>query len=185
MKKLEPIERIYMSHGDLEKIERDILNRRHIERYAMIRQWCHGNILDFACGCGYGANLISKNPDVDIIYGVDIDRSAIEWANENFANDKTKFACQDIKEFDKKIDVLVCLETIEHIKDQNIIPDLAERLKIENLFISFPSKKTTHYNKFHFYDYTTEEICNLFKNYTLNDEIDLHREVKILNFIRK
>ena len=80
MKKLEPIERIYMSHGDLEKIERDILNRRHIERYAMIRQWCHGNILDFACGCGYGANLISKNPDVDIIYGVDIDRSAIEWA---------------------------------------------------------------------------------------------------------
>jgi 2-polyprenyl-3-methyl-5-hydroxy-6-metoxy-1,4-benzoquinol methylase len=185
MKKLEPVERIYLSHTELEKMERDILNRRHIERYAMIRQWCHGNVLDFACGCGYGANLVSKNPDVDRVYGVDIDQSAIEWANQNFANTKTEFICQDINDFDKEIDVLVCLETIEHIKDQMVIPDLAERLKIKNLFISFPSKKTTHYNKFHFYDYTTEEICGLLKNYTLNDEIDLHREVKILNFVRK
>jgi len=121
-KKLEPVERIYLSGEELEKMERDILNRRHIERYAMVRQWCYGNVLDFACGCGYGANLVSKNPDVSKVYGVDIDQSAVEWANENFFNHKTEFLCQDIKEFEQEIDVLVCLETIEHIKDQNIIP---------------------------------------------------------------
>jgi hypothetical protein len=79
----------------------------------------------------------------------------------------------------------VCLETIEHIKEQFIIPGLAERLGIKRLFISFPSKKTTHYNKFHFYDYNTQQICDMFPNYELVDEIELHREVKILNFIRK
>ena len=184
-KKLEPVERIYISTSGLEDLERDILNRRHIERYAMVRQWCYGNVLDFACGCGYGTNLVSKNPDVEKIYGVDIDKSAIEWAIENFSNEKSEFICQDINDFNNKIDVLVCLETIEHIKEQFIIPDLAERLEIKRLFISFPSKKTTHYNKFHFYDYNTQQICDMFPSYELVDEIELHREVKILNFIRK
>jgi len=32
MKKLKPIERIYMSLNDLEEMERDILNRRLVER---------------------------------------------------------------------------------------------------------------------------------------------------------
>lgn len=184
-KKLEPVERIYVSSTDLETLERDILNRRHIERYAMIRQWCYGKVLDFACGCGYGANLISKNPDVEKIYGVDIDKSAVTWAKDNFSNHKSEFICQDIHEFNQEVDILVCLETIEHIKDQLIIPNLAERLKIKRLFVSYPSKKTTHYNKFHFYDYNTQEICDLFTNYILIDEIELHKEVKILNFIRK
>jgi len=185
MKKLEPIERIYITSNELDILERDILNRRHIERYALIRQWCYGNVLDFACGCGYGANLISKNPDVNKIYGVDIDDSSIDWANTNFSNSKSEFKCQNIDDFYESIDVLVCLETIEHIKDQSIIPNLAERLKIKRIFISFPSKKTTHYNKFHFYDYNTQQICDLFANYQLVDEIELHKEVKILNFIRK
>lgn len=185
MKKLEPVERIYMSKEELQSMERDILNRRHIERYAMVRQWCHGKVLDFACGCGYGSDLISKNPDVEKVIGVDIDTSAIAWANENYISDRTEFRCQDINTFDEIVDVLVSLETIEHIKETQTIPCLVERLKIPRLFISFPSKKTTHYNKYHFYDFRTEDIQALFPNYELVDEIELHKEVKILNFKRK
>ena len=185
MKKLEPVERIYMSKEELQSMERDILNRRHIERYAMVRQWCHGKVLDFACGCGYGSDLISKNPDVEKVIGVDIDSSAIGWANDNYTSDRIDFRCQDINTFDEKVDVLVSLETIEHIKDTQTIPRLVERLSIPQLFISFPSKKTTHYNKYHFYDFRTEDIQELFPNYDLVEEIELHREVKILNFRRK
>jgi 2-polyprenyl-3-methyl-5-hydroxy-6-metoxy-1,4-benzoquinol methylase len=185
MKKLKPVERIYMSLDELEKIERDILNRRHIERYAMIRQWCIGNVLDFACGCGYGSYLVSKNPDVDMVFGVDIEKSAIDWAKEHYESDKTKFICSDIDSFEEKINTLVCLETIEHIQDLELIPKNCDRLKIKELFISFPSKKTTHYNKYHFYDFNTQWVCDLFKNYKLVKEINLHEEVKILNFIRK
>jgi 2-polyprenyl-3-methyl-5-hydroxy-6-metoxy-1,4-benzoquinol methylase len=184
MKKLEPVERIYMTNDELQSMERDILNRRHIERYAMVRQWCYGNVLDFACGCGYGANLISKNPDVNRIFGVDNDPSAIEWANDNFINEKSEFLCQDIESFSEKVDVLISLETIEHIKDTSVIPKLADRLEIPRLFISFPSKKTTHYNKYHFYDFNTQQIRDLFPNYELVDEIELHKEVKILSFLR-
>ena len=185
MKKLEPVERIYMSSDELSTMERDILNRRHIERYAMVRQWCYGTVLDFACGCGYGTNLISKNPDVYKIFGVDIDKSAIEWANDNFNNDKSEFLCQDIDSFSEKVDVLISLETIEHIKDTSVIPSLAERLEIPKIFLSFPSKKTTHYNKYHYYDFNTQQICDLLPGYILVEEIELHKEVKILNFVRK
>ena len=71
-------ERIYMSRNKLQEIETDILNRRHVERYAMVRQWCKGSVLDISCGVGYGTFLISKNPDVTKICGVDIDQEAIE-----------------------------------------------------------------------------------------------------------
>lgn len=185
MKKLQPVERIYMTKEELQIMERDILNRRHIERYAMIRQWCYGKVLDFACGCGYGSDLISKNPDVSGVVGVDIDESAIDWAKENFSNEKIRFERMDISDFNEKVDVLVTLETIEHIKEKGTIPAIAERLQIPRLFVSFPSKKTTHYNKYHYYDFNTQEICDLFPSYQLVEEIELHKEVKILNFIRK
>jgi len=185
MKKLKPIERIYMSLDELERMERDILNRRHVERYAMVRQWCKGNVLDFACGCGYGTYLVSKNPDIDFIFGVDVDESAIDWAKENYSSEKIEFILGKIEDFQGKIDTLICLETIEHIKDLNLIPENCDRLEIKELFISFPSKKTTHYNKYHHYDFNTQWVCDLFTNYRLVKEINLHEEVKILNFLRK
>jgi hypothetical protein len=72
-----PIERLYININETEKLERDISIRRSIEKYLMIRQWCYGNVLDFACGCGYGSYLISKNPDVKKVYGIDNNITAI------------------------------------------------------------------------------------------------------------
>ena len=54
MKKSRVRERIYLDRSKLEEFEIDILNRRHIERYAMVRQWLWGKVLDVSCGCGYG-----------------------------------------------------------------------------------------------------------------------------------
>tara|TARA_R100001460_G_scaffold24806_1_gene49802 strand:+ start:1945 stop:2553 length:609 start_codon:yes stop_codon:yes gene_type:complete len=191
-------EQIFINKNELDKIELDILNRRHIERYAMLRQYCSGVILDASCGCGYGTNIISKNPDVNKIIGIDIDLQSIEWAKNNFENSKTFFKTLDIKnikdinaikEFlnnkelnNNYIDVLISLETIEHLKNPEILNEMAENLNIKTLFISYPSKKTTHYNHFHFHDFIDDDIELIFKNYKVTDRIDLHREVRILKF---
>ena len=77
-------ERIYLEKQDVQDILSEISYQRHIARYGMIRQWCFGNVVDFASGCGYGTWMIAHNPDVDKVFGIDIDKSAIDWAKENF-----------------------------------------------------------------------------------------------------
>jgi len=187
-----PIERLYININETEKLERDISIRRSIEKYLMIRQWCYGNVLDFACGCGYGSYLISKNPDVKKVYGIDNNITAICWADKHFKNNKIEFVQTDtglfttgVGFFDKEIDTMVCLETIEHIEDKDLVPDTANRLNVKQLLLSFPSKKTTHYNKYHFYDYDTETICKLFNQYCIVEEIELYKEMKVLRMKQK
>lgn len=177
-------ERIYLTKLGLEEIEIDILNRRHIERYAMLRQWLWGNVIDVSCGCGYGAYLVSKNPDVKKITGVDISEDAIQWAKEQFETDKCRFVKSGIEEYNEPADVLLSIETIEHLEHPHILNDLADRLEVKQIFVSYPSKKTTHYNKHHYRDFIDDEIIRLFPNYKLQDVIDLHREVRILNLLR-
>ena len=63
MKKKE-MERIVIDKANIDSIEEDIIIRRGIERYMYVRQFVYGNVLDIACGEGYGSYLMSKNPDV-------------------------------------------------------------------------------------------------------------------------
>ena len=184
MKKAKVRERIYLDAEGLDKMELDILNRRHVERYALIRQWCFGEVIDISCGCGYGTNLISRNPDVKKIVGVDISTEAIEWADNHFKTDKCSFEVNRIEDYTSNKDVMVCIETIEHLKDPEILNELAERCKVNTIFISYPSKKTTHYNKYHYYDFIDEDLIRIFKTFRLEKTFDLHNEVRILKFIK-
>ena len=177
-------ERVYFNRKELKEIEYDILNRRHIERYALIRQYLFGDVLDVSCGSGYGAYLVSNNPDINSVLGLDIDQEAIDWANDHFATEKVSFARKRIEDHTSKADVLVSIETIEHLEDPKILNDLAERCKVNQVLVSYPSKKTTHYNKYHYRDFIDDEIIRIFTNFKLIDVIDLHREVRILNFKR-
>jgi 2-polyprenyl-3-methyl-5-hydroxy-6-metoxy-1,4-benzoquinol methylase len=186
-------ERIYLEKQDVQDILSEISYQRHIARYGMIRQWCHGNVVDFASGCGYGTWMISHNPDVNRVFGIDIDKSAIDWAKENFEEGSVKFILGDALNSDKmmaeegidSVDVLVSLETIEHIEDTSIVPRVADLCKAKEVIVSFPSKKSTHFNPFHAHDFRTQDIVDLFPNYTLIEEIELDKELKILRFSRK
>ena len=89
-------ERIYFNKSTLKDIEFDILNRRHIERYALIRQYLYGDVLDVSCGSGYGSYLVSNNPDINSVLGLDISKEGIDWAKANFETEKVKFSPLDI-----------------------------------------------------------------------------------------
>lgn len=175
-------ERIYMTREQLNQLEIDIFDRRHVERYAMIRQWMYGNVLDISCGCGYGTYLLSKNPDVDKIVGVDVSTHAIDHAKENFTTSKCTFEVNSIEQYDTSADILVSLETAEHLEAPQILNELAERIGAKHIFVSYPSKKTTHYNKHHYHDFIDEDLIRIFSGYRLVDSIDLHREHRILKF---
>lgn len=161
------VERINLTYKEFVEKERDVLIYEHLRRYGSIRRFCYGKVLDFACGCGYGSYLIAGNPEVEKVVAADIDRKAIDFAKKEFSNPKVKFFKRDVKEIKGNYDTLVCLETMEHIKDRKQIVDLVKRCQIDNLIISFPDKKTTHYNRFHFHDFITQDIIDMFPEHII------------------
>ncbi|MEO1149051.1 MAG: hypothetical protein AAFY26_26160, partial [Cyanobacteria bacterium J06638_22] len=46
-------QRLYIDRQKLLEVEAQIRLMRHIERYALLRQFAEGVVCDAACGCGY------------------------------------------------------------------------------------------------------------------------------------
>lgn len=178
------LERILISRETFYKVESEIRFHEHLRRYAAIRRFCYGNVIDFASGCGYGSFLISANPDVEKVVGIDIAEQAIEWAKTEYSNGKTEFRCVDIESVQEKFDTLVSLEAIEHFDDTSILPRLAERCDVDNIIISYPNKKSTHFNKYHVHDFSVQDIVGLMHGYVCYHRFILG-DVQFLLFMKK
>ena len=74
---------IYLDKNQLLEIEQKIRIQRHVERYALLRQFAKGVICDAACGCGYGSYLLSTNPDVTSVIGLDANSDIINFYKFN------------------------------------------------------------------------------------------------------
>jgi SAM-dependent methyltransferase len=157
------VERIRLTKAEAEAVERDILIRRHIERYAIVRQFAYGRTVDVACGVGYGTHLLAKNSDITRIYGVDNDADAIAQARQEFGGDKIEFVHGDLTALTlPDIDFLVSLETIEHLPEPRALNAFCQRCSVQEIVVSFPSKKTTHYNPHHYWDLTVQDVLEMF-----------------------
>lgn len=178
------LERILISNDDFNRIESEIRFHEHLRRYAAVRRFCYGRVLDFASGCGYGSHILSSNPDVSIVLGVDKDNEAIEWAENEFSTPKAKFQCTDIELIDDKFDTLVSLEAIEHFEDVTLIPRLAARCEVDNVIISFPNKKSTHFNSFHVHDFVYQDIVDMMLDYVRYHSFVMG-DVQFILFLRK
>lgn len=182
-KKYKKMERIIIDKENIDAMEEDIIIRRGIERYMYVRQFVYGNVLDAACGVGYGSYLLSKNPDVKHIISVDRNQEAILNGNENFKNEKIEFIQNELSEIEGEFDVLVSLETIEHLPNPMILKEIADRCKVKELIISFPTKTTTHYNKYHLWDFTKDDIIKMFNNFECYKTQQISDSM-IMNFVK-
>jgi len=179
-----PIERIQISKSDLLQIENQIRFQEHIRRYASVRRFLYGRVLDFACGCGYGSHLLATNPEVSEVIGIDKDEEGINWAKREFENHKCKFRCEDVLSLKEKFDTLVSLETIEHFENNEIYHQVIENCDIDQLILSYPNKKSTHFNPYHLRDVVAQEVCAAFSNYILVHKY-LMGDVDFLIFVKK
>ena len=161
------VERYALTLDEFHEVERSVHLAEHLKRYGAVRRFCYGKVLDFACGCGYGSYMLALNPDVESVTGVDVSEEAVEWARTHFAHQKATYEVADGTKVAGAFDTLVCLETLEHIKDRAVVPDIAKRTGVSNIIVSFPDKKTTHYNPHHLHDFMLQEVIDLFPGFAL------------------
>lgn len=133
------------------------IRRDHVARY----EWADSalrraiTVLDFACGVGYGTQILA---DRRMVYGMDIDAEAIDFARENFPAHSASYEiaeaeCAPTRSFD----AVVCFETIEHIADPG---RMLRAFRAPLLLASVPNEERYPFTgqKFHFRHYTRAQF---------------------------
>lgn len=133
-------------------------NKRTYENIAEHKQ--EGTVLEAGCGMGLGAYLINADMATDKL------SINVKFAKEVYP--KINFAVWNIAEypFEKQYDVVVCVETIEHVADlERAIKNLVASAKKE-VWISTPNnKEETPSNPYHVEEKTVEEMYEFLEPY--------------------
>ena len=89
--------------------------QRHLAVYEWIAARCEGKtVADLACGEGYGSNVLAERA-TDVI-GVDANPDAFEHARRRYQRPNLRFERDLVENFDSPRDVIVFLQTIEHVE---------------------------------------------------------------------
>lgn len=135
------------------------IRHEHMHRYAWCARLTKGmDVLDIACGEGYGSAILARN--ARSVVGVDIDDTTVRHARAVYHNiNDLKFLqgdAADIPLDDDSVDVVVSFETIEHHdKHREMLSEIRRVLRPDGvLIISSPnrtvySEMAGHHNEFH------------------------------------
>jgi SAM-dependent methyltransferase len=114
--------------------------RRHVAVYEWIAERCGGlRVADLACGEGYGSDLLARRA-AEVI-GVDANPEAFEHASSRYRRPNLSFRRELVEQFDQQVDVVVFLQTIEHIQEPDrLLARIAEVAPLA--YISTPNRLT-------------------------------------------
>ena len=130
----------------------------HVERYRWASSRVRGTqVLDCACGVGYGSKLIAEDNNGVKVTGMDNSVAAIKHAKKYFAHLRVSYILrdmQDLKLGDRLFDTIVSLESLEHVANPGIVLEqFANNLQQDGrLIVSLPIFPTVKRNKFHLFE---------------------------------
>ncbi len=140
----------------------------HLTRYLCAEKLVKGKtVLDIACGSGYGTQLLARSAKQ--VYGVDVDKTSVQYADETYGARNIKYMVGDgvaIPLDDASVDVIVTFETIEHIQDyKKFIKEVKRVLKPDGLaLISTPNDlEFAEGNHFHLHEFKYRELIDLLR----------------------
>ncbi len=142
----------------------------HIARYQSAAPLVKGKtILDIACGSGYGTQMLAQTANE--VYGVDIDKGAVEYAKKNFNNPNITFKVGSgtkIPIDNNSVESVVTFETLEHIKEaEKFLREIKRVLKPKGqLILSTPNDlEFPEGNHFHVHEYEHKELVDFLKKH--------------------
>jgi SAM-dependent methyltransferase len=156
----------------------------HLHRYAIAMRYCGDKeVLDIACGEGYGSALLATV--ATRVTGVDLDEAAVAHAARKYKRPALEFlqgSCDTIPLRDASVDVVVSFETIEHHdRHAEMISELRRVLRPGGLLlISTPDRvnyteKPGYHNPFHVKELDRTEFRQLLGASFRNVEIAYQR----------
>ena len=168
-------------------------NADHLQRYNFFHEYYKDKVvLDLACGAGYGSAII-KNFGAKEVVGVDISLEAVEFARNNYSNEKLSFFelnYKDITSLNKKFDLIVSLETIEHVPDQDdFLKKISEVLADGGQIICSTPNRLKYssvgiVNEFHLTELSIGEFRSLFfKHFKILQEFGQKESVSFKRFL--
>lgn len=157
-----------------------IIYAEHMGRYQSIIHSTKGrNVLDIACGTGYGTQYIAKSASK--VFGVDISADAVKYAQNNYPASNLEYKVgsgTSIPLEDSSVDVVVSMETIEHIMQQDEFLAEVKRVLVKggNFFVSTPNdQEYPKGNHFHVREHNPASLKKLLKRYFKN--VDIYYQV--------
>jgi SAM-dependent methyltransferase len=137
----------------------------HLARYVWAAKLARGEVLDVACGTGYGARLLGRNA---MVSGVDRDEQAVNVARSRVTGTFLVAEVPPIPFDDRAFDFVVCFETVEHVSDdERFMSEIARVLRPGGrLLISTPNKDVSSpdgapANPWHVREYTLASLTAL------------------------
>jgi SAM-dependent methyltransferase len=169
-----------------------LLYKTSLERYKFAREYVENkNVLDIACGSGYGSAHLAE--EASSVFGADVDKKTIEYCKHKYLQKNLNFLQiekdQMIEEFKNFFDVVVSLETIEHISDyERFLNNLNIYLKNDGILILSTPNNFRHINppenRFHVYEFDILELFAILKNKFIDCQINIFGQGKT-NFQRE
>ncbi len=164
-----------------EALLNDEIGYEHLHRYyAATSLVSNKDVLDLACGEGYGSVLLAKH--AANVTGADIDHETIAWANQKYTPSYKNLqfrqaSATSIPFANHSFDVVISFETIEHLDEdmqQQFMAEIKRVLRLGGLLVmSTPDKKNytdryQHHNTFHLKEFYRQEFAAFVQNHFLH-----------------
>jgi len=152
---------------------RSSLRYEHVHRYILASRVARGTIVDCACGIGYGSEILSRQPAVEMYIGVDPSHEALTAAKTYYAAPHVDFRSGTLESLPclyGSVDTFVMFETLEHTVDPaRSIANVRQHIAADGLLIgSVPSadyesmcERTYGPNPYHLQRFTPEKLVEL------------------------
>lgn len=144
--------------------------RRHLVVYEWIAELVRGRrVVDMACGEGYGADVLARAGAYSVV-GVDANPEAHDHARLRYRRPNLRFVRDLVETFDEPCDVVVFLQTIEHVGNPDEILERFRTLtgsggtsyvSTPNVLTLAPKGAERSDNPWHIKEYRPEEFHQL------------------------
>jgi CMP-N-acetylneuraminic acid synthetase len=171
----------------------------HFRRYTLAMEDLHiskkDTVVDASCGLGYGSYILSLH--AKRVFGLDINHEYLEKARTIFGNGSIGWHTYD--EFDKMvrqkdtgtINKIVCIETIEHMPQHEMI-EFYNRLRSYlnpggDMYMTIPlgNNRPSEYNKYHLNEPSIDQVYLLFESHFSSVHFKISRFVNSFGYETK
>ena len=154
----------------------DQIQHEHFHRYLLAVRFCEGkNVLDVACGEGYGTALLGTVART--VVGVDSSPEAIAHAGKHYGSKTVAFELAEATALpldDSSVDTVVCFETLEHLTDHDgLLSELRRVLRPDGVVLLSTPDRDTYLageapNPYHLREVNGPELLELLRRHFEN-----------------